>query len=239
MLKIAQITDTHIDINDTKAEKASLHFEKVLDSVKQWKPDILVVTGDLAFPEGNKESYLYLKKHFDSLNIPCFITPGNHDDLGLMIEVFNEKGMPPVVITNGAVAQKGEILFFVDTANARIDIKQQNWLKRELEIHHNDPLIFTHYPPIPRGNSHMDKKYPFKTESLFKSCLPNNKTSRIFCGHYHREETINEKGIKVYLTPAASFYLANEEEFRLEEEKFGWRFIEINNKKINTETIYL
>ena len=50
-------------------------------------PDLLLATGDLS-EDGSRTSYLALRNYLKPLGIPVLALPGNHDDPGLLAEVF-------------------------------------------------------------------------------------------------------------------------------------------------------
>jgi predicted phosphodiesterase len=46
----------------------------------------------------------------------------------------------------------------------------------------------------------MDKKYPLKNrEEVLKILTKTNQKIAIFCGHYHREEIVEERNIIQYV----------------------------------------
>jgi 3',5'-cyclic AMP phosphodiesterase CpdA len=58
-VRIIQITDTHITDTDRLLRDIPVrdHFLRVLKSAIQYKPDVIVLIGDLAAEDGEIESY--------------------------------------------------------------------------------------------------------------------------------------------------------------------------------------
>lgn len=66
---IAHITDLHSD-------KIEILEKKVIDEIHKTKPDLIVITGDLATPNGKDQGYLTLLKQF-SAPLGTFFVMGN------------------------------------------------------------------------------------------------------------------------------------------------------------------
>lgn len=102
-INILQISDTHIDVRSRYRERSIQAMQTVYDFVKQEKPDLIVMTGDLFFgmPYSNKYyDKLSLDasiKFFDAMEIPWIFVWGNHDHQFLdqlsdeeIAEIFNQ-----------------------------------------------------------------------------------------------------------------------------------------------------
>ena len=80
-----QITDTHL-LEYPHLEFVGMHpeqsFHAVIDLMRQQHPhiDLIVHTGDLA-QNPTPVTYNRYLQHMQSLGIPFFHTPGNHDDV--------------------------------------------------------------------------------------------------------------------------------------------------------------
>ena len=81
VFRLIQISDCHVSA-DPGASYRGINprqaFEKLLDHVIDWKPDALLVTGDLA-EDGSEEAYRYLAMLLNDLDVPLLTLPGNHD----------------------------------------------------------------------------------------------------------------------------------------------------------------
>jgi len=238
MLKIAHITDTHIteEHGNIDGIDSRNNILRVLDDIKASGADVLIHTGDLSFPRGNRSVYEWFKGVLDSLGIPFLMTPGNHDDPMIMQEVFNLKDLPPRVITTGAVALKGQSLMFLDSSGERLTMKQVIWLKREIAVQEDELVLFQHHPPVSCGVRVMDEKYPYKTPDLFRKTIAETGRHLIlFTGHYHIEKKVEltDPSMTVYITPPSIGSLDPEaDDYRIIDLRPGWREIHMKDQKV-------
>lgn len=85
-LKILQLTDVHIGGSRFSGEKDLKAYKAIYDLVNYSKPDLIIVTGDVAFPLsimaddfGNTTTIIQFATFMNKLSIPWAFTPGNHD----------------------------------------------------------------------------------------------------------------------------------------------------------------
>jgi len=238
MLKLAHITDTHINAEHKNIDgiDSKKNLLSVLDEITAAGMDGVIHTGDICFPNGNKTLYTWFKGVMDDAGLPYLLTPGNHDDLFLMQEVFNLRDLPPQVITTGAVALKGQSLLFLDSSSERLSMKQVLWLKREIAVQDDQIILFQHHPPFPCGVRVMDEKYPYKTPDLFlKTILETGRSLTMFTGHYHLEKKIERETppLRVYITPPTIGSLDPEaEKYIIRDKRPGWREIHIDDQNV-------
>lgn len=69
-VKIAHLTDVHI------GSRSKIYLNKIIKLVKENKPDLIVITGDLIDDEHVNIDFL---KSFDDINIPILFSYGNHE----------------------------------------------------------------------------------------------------------------------------------------------------------------
>lgn len=84
--KILQLTDIHIGGSRFSQDKDLLAYEAIYELVRYSNPDLIIVTGDVAYPLsirtenfGTKNTLSQFAKFMDHLSIPWAFTPGNHD----------------------------------------------------------------------------------------------------------------------------------------------------------------
>ena len=238
MLKLAHITDTHIAAAGTEVNGVDTRdaFLRVLDDISANDCDALIHTGDLSYPEGDREIYSWIKEQLDRLDLPYVVVPGNHDDGPLMQEVFNLMDRPPLAILTGATALKGETLLFMDSSSGRLALEKRNWLLREMEMQDDELILFQHHPPCSGGVPFMDKEYPYKTPDLFTGMLKElGRPLTVFCGHYHVEKSLDFKDprMSVYITAPTMGSIDEEADgFVMGDSRPGWREILIDGQKL-------
>lgn len=78
--KIAQFTDMHLRLDDEKGEKqAKKTFERLEQTIKSEKPDIIIFTGDIVTGEPALDAWTRLLNKVNALNVPFGVVLGNHD----------------------------------------------------------------------------------------------------------------------------------------------------------------
>ena len=235
MLKIAQISDTHITMDNSYPEfaRAKEQFQSVLDEICRHDYDLIVHTGDISFPEASTEVYQWVRERLELTEIPYLITPGNHDDPKVLAEVFNRKDQPPKVILTGAVAAKGQSLLFLDSSSERLSVKQASWLKREIDSQKDQLILFQHHPPCRCAVKFMDSKYPYMTPVFFqKTVSGTGRKMLIFAGHYHVEKVARPDGnLTVYTCPPPIGSISSDaDNFQTADPRSGWREILIEDQ---------
>lgn len=246
MLNLTHISDTHVSelgksVNGLNTRKK---FRDILEVLKQRSPDGIILTGDLAHPQGSATVYKWMKERLDALEIPYIITPGNHDDPSLLIETFNLKNQPPHVILTGLVVMKGESLLFLESADEKLKENQSKWLLNEMKGQAQQCILFMHHPPCVCDVPFMDKNYPYKNPDFFQqTILESGRDLTVFCGHYHVEKELTLKSLpmRVYITPPTLGCLdPDSEEYCVIDPRTGWREIQIEKHKVlETNCYYL
>lgn len=163
MVLIAQITDTHL-LDHPEAEmrgvKTDASFQAVLAAVQQFKPDRLILTGDLAH-HGEAISYERLRDLVEATQIPSYWLPGNHDDPELMAGILQGDYLSPdknVALGNWKLLLLDSFLENPEYGEGFLDTAQLAWLAERLEHHQNSPVaIAIHHHVVPAGVDWLDQ----------------------------------------------------------------------------------
>ena len=86
MTTIVQLSDLHLTDDDpapVQALRETITTVLALSTL----PDGIVLTGDLA-DHGRPEEYALLRTELERLPMPVHPLPGNHDDVGALLEAF-------------------------------------------------------------------------------------------------------------------------------------------------------
>jgi len=230
-MKIAQITDLHIGLEgqDTYNVDVRDNFLLILGEVVFAKPDLVIITGDLCFDEGVKETYVWIKEKLDNINIPYLILPGNHDDTQMMMEVFDIDYSNAEDEIYFAKKLDKTTALFLDNSKAEHSENQKKWLKRQLHQADKNILVFTHYPPATCNVKFMDKNYGQKDKDEVQKLLQGyEKNVYLFCGHFHTEKSIHLDNLHIAITPSTYFQInPNSEDFEIESHRIGYRIIDV------------
>ena len=214
---LAQITDLHAGqmleldggtIDTLEAvSRAVAHLNAFLP-----RPDVVMVTGDLVAKERLKH-YRDLAAGLARLEMPFYVIPGNHDDRGLMREVFGDAGCLPAggEFLHYTVEEFELRLIALDThdpgkgsgllCGARLD-----WLERRLaEAPSRPTLIAMHHPPFETGLVDFDEIGLAGREAFGEIVSRHGQIQAIACGHVHRDIATSWRGVLVAVTPGTGY----------------------------------
>lgn len=185
---VAQISDIHAGPDSPSL----LTFERAIDWLKVFRPDALVLTGDLV-DDGWQQGYRQIAEGLQALDFPTYLLPGNGDDLSVMRAELAEVGRWGG--TSGAMhfqaAHDDVTLIGVDVTVAgqsHGDIRPHlSWLKSTLADVATPFLLFMHQPPFGIGIDVLDQVGCRNGNVLLEllnagRCPPLG----ILCGHVHR-----------------------------------------------------
>jgi 3',5'-cyclic AMP phosphodiesterase CpdA len=213
-----RVVDTRRCLNEAIAHLISL----------EQKPDILVITGDIA-DSGDLKAYQILHEAIASLGIPTYALPGNHDRRDRMRDILPEwcpadPGVAPYLcytVEDGPVR-----LVMIDTMqpgshDGHCHPPVMDWLDKTLVERPETPtLLFMHHPPFVTGMPIMD--VPVENVATLAAIVRKNPQVRICCGHIHRPIFSQWMGAMVVTAPAVSMQIELDlsekggDEFRME-----------------------
>lgn len=233
--KIAYVTDIHLDEKFPKDQGVDTrkNWKIILNDISSRGIDEIIFGGDIGEKTANKW-------FFESLqNYTLAVTLGNHDYYNEVIKHYNL----------GVVEKQTELYYsqerdyykclFLDSSSGSISQEQFDWFKRELLTTKNI-ILFIHHP-ILAVDTEVDNRFALKERNRIKIELLNFKNNVIiFCGHYHFEDERNNDNIRQYITPASSYQVEKiPNEIKVNNDTFGYRIIELNEKGINMDLIML
>lgn len=177
-------------IGDTQGRNTI--FQSMIPLLNESNVDFLVHLGDMT-PSGSSNEYKAFLDTIDSLTIPYFAVPGNHDIRGSGKDIFDDNfGVP-----NRYFDYRGWRLIFLDTSSLGLSTEDMAWLEDTLSQTSLPTFVFMHVPAKdPRGDDHSfldqgqanalidlltDKTYPIKA---------------VFSGHVHVFSETEINGVK-------------------------------------------
>jgi outer membrane protein assembly factor BamB/predicted phosphodiesterase len=186
--RFAFISDTHIGSPNGAAEEDLRRTIRDINSMKDVA--FVVITGDIT-ELGTDEELQLAKRIFDSLHIPYYIIPGNHDtgwseSGGAMFTTvfgydkfsFEYEGIRFLGCPSGP---------YVRMSDGHVPRSAVNWLDEELKtIKPQQPVIFLNHYPIDNG---LDNWYEI-TDRFRKY-----NTWAILCGHGHSNRAMKFEDI--------------------------------------------
>lgn len=234
----AQVSDPHISRAGDKPHGVDVraNFCRILSEVAQAKVEHLLLTGDLCVSEGDVEIYRWIRAQLESLMLPFSVVPGNHDDAGLLADVFGLGGM----FTDGVLHYRldlfGKRFLFADTSSGSLSRVQLEWMETQCEDGPDDVLLVLHHPPTLAGVPFMDHNYPLENlQETQTRLMATGRSITVLCGHYHVEKTVRLENITVLVCPSTFFQIAEESsELVCDFSRIGWRRVEIDGRNIRS-----
>ena len=215
---IAQISDTHIDMDGEHSAKKMQDLERCINDINGLGilPDVVIHTGDLAH-NGTVEKYLKAAEVLKKLQCPLFIAAGNRDDrLALSATLpdscsilcdtpyiqYSVNKFPIRLIAIDTLSEKTNMGNFCD-------VRAENLSKMLDENRTKPTAIFMHHPPFEISQS--KHKWQFDSQEaiiIFEKALQGQKQIvHAFCGHSHREAVGVTAGIPASCTPSVALNL--------------------------------
>lgn len=186
--RFAFITDTHIGSPNGTAEEDLRRT--VADINSQDDIAFVVVTGDVT-ELGTNEQLALAKQILDSLDVPYYIIPGNHDTgwsesggLGFSKTFGNDKFH---FVSNGIHFIGNASGPYVRMSDGHVPRGAVNWMARELkDIGPQEPIIFLNHYPLDPG---LDNWY----EVI--DLLKQKNTLLVLCGHGHNNRPVKAEDL--------------------------------------------
>ncbi len=201
MLRIAQITDTHVTAPEHRL--CGLHtptlLRQALAEVARQPDgfyDAVVISGDLTH-KGEIEAYEELKRCIAGAQVPVHLMIGNHDDRATFRRAFAGEAR----YTTGEFVQyavedvKGHRLVMLDTnvpgtARGLLCAARLAWLDATLAERPDTPtLLFLHHPPFATHIAPIDAIGLDGLEGLAEVVARHGQLRSIHAGHAHRTMT--------------------------------------------------
>lgn len=238
-LKVIQLTDCHVSANPDAVYRGidpRLTFRSLLPAVRDWGPDQLLLTGDLA-EDGQPDAYEFLRAQLQYLGTPVLTIPGNHDDANAQRAVFPDTAVEaPLIRDTGG----WRIILLNSAAPGHIEgLLSDNMLAglvaglEEADAH---VLVALHHQPLPTGSAWIDR-YPLSEPERFWSVIDACSRVRAVCwGHIHHEVTARRGDIHLLGTPAtAANSLPGQQRFTADPAGPACRWLELwNDGRVDT-----
>ncbi|MBF2056967.1 MAG: metallophosphoesterase [Cyanobacterium sp. T60_A2020_053] len=190
---LIQITDTHLldDHNEIlRGHNPYQNLQMVLQQVKTYQPDGLLLTGDLA-DQGSALAYKYLSEEMNEFNCPIYWLHGNHDNPEHLKKILTpsqhlgfqviDLGMWRLLIIDSVVEGAG-------FGEGYLDTDQLNRLRKELSQYSEKPTIIAlHHHPIPTGIDWLDQIGVKNGDDLVMLLHSFPQVPLVLFGHIHHE----------------------------------------------------
>lgn len=207
---IAQISDLHMRRDEAPLNgmiNARAYIQEAIDTVEMWKPDAVLVTGDLT-DTGAADDYATLADILSRLTAPCYVTPGNHDLHAPMLDAFSDHRYLPKAAPLNWIAELGPVrLIGLDSvvpgaAHGALSSDTLGWLDAQLAASEAPTLVALHHPPFETGLPGLDEIKCLNGEDLGAIIKRHPHVERVLTGHYHRTLQVRWAGTLGQIAPA-------------------------------------
>lgn len=254
-VKIAQISDAHLDLQDPFPHEVDVwdNFRWALESARANEVDLIVVSGDLALLEGKTDLYEAIAALMRRGNTPYLLIPGNHDDRRLFAGAFGRRYAQLSEETlDLSVRIAGASMYLLDSGDARLTSRQLAWLDMQIRAHREAAIrgelsrrviLWIHHPIITGFHRYMDQNYRLHNAEDVEGLLTpygGDLDIAVFCGHYHTEDARESSGITQYVCPSLYVQIdPKEETFRVLSSAPGYRLVDVGDTgALATEVVY-
>lgn len=242
-MRIVQLTDLHIGLEneDTYGVDVRQNFLQILDKAKAQHPDLLVISGDLCYRDGDARIYEWIKRHLDQSGLLYEVMSGNHDDPVLLARAFGREGLLKGKELYFSREYADRTVLFLDTTTYEMPAKQLEWLSYALKAIEGPALVFMHHPPLPGGVPFMDSKHSLRNmEAVQAVFFEHPYPVQVFTGHYHVEKTVTKHNLTVHITPSCFFQIGQRSEsFEVDHYRIALRTIDWSNGILMNAVHYL
>lgn len=242
-MRIVQITDLHIGhAQDFPFEiDVRANFLKILAAVKAVPHDLLIISGDLCYQDGEKEIYHWIKMQLDEQEFNYLVTPGNHDDTALMVEAFGlqDQLRQGELFTTSTAEQAPFVM--INSGTGKLTATCLDLLTNYLAQQNGPVCLFMHHPPTKMGTPYMDNNHAFQDEAaLLRILTAHPYPISIFTGHYHIEKSVRFKNLDIHVTPSCFFQINwREQEFAVDHHRIAYRYLDWDGIALAHSVVYV
>lgn len=246
---IAQLSDLHLKGKVGKDDSYQM-FLSCLDLACQYRPTLLVLTGDLV-NNGQKQGYDWLCQTLHQTGIRYVLMAGNHDvtyehnsHLPFHLRHFSplvaddrlsdctclEIGAYQLLCLNSAVSGQ---------THGHLSDKSLAWLRHALSSK-KPTLIALHHHPLPVNSLWIDAYQLKNAQAFWQTLAPFRHIRAIICGHVHQAHTLHRFGTPLYTAPAVSRQFAPFcDDFTLHGLPSGIRLFWLGERQIDSKVVRL
>jgi len=205
---IAQVTDLHLHADPGHPNLARLHRVLAHLAAMRPRPDLLVLSGDLA-DDGAVDSYRHLQAALAGWPGALRFALGNHDARAHFRAVFGDSHF-----TDGFVQGRDEFgglqVVVLDTLEegrhgGAFCAARAGWLRQAVQDSAGAPLLaFLHHPPVDVGIPWIDPGPGQDWIARLDAALQGANLAGICSGHVHVSGALRWKGRQVLTCPSSS-----------------------------------
>lgn len=217
-MKVIQLSDPHVRGDGQRSFGVVDTPQMLMECIEHicslsWKPDAIVISGDLA-DSGDVNAYALLQSLLKKLPGPLFVLPGNHDKRDHLLHYLADycpvdpEIAPYICYTYDALPMR--IIVFDSTHpgshSGHLHPPVAQWLENKLSEKPEKPtLVFSHHVPFLTGFGAMDE--PYANSKQLEQILMRFPKVRLCCGHIHRPITTTFGGNVAVSCPSVAMQI--------------------------------
>lgn len=207
-LRVIQISDLHLKTEPSRLWGADVDagLNAVLAHIRERhpQPDCILASGDLVGDE--PDAYLRLRPLLESLGVPVYCLPGNHDFPGVMGRALRGG---TVRMERHAIVGCWQLVLldssFPGTPNGHLASRELALLDTALAMHPElHTLVCLHHNPLPVGTVWLDTMTVINGEALFAVLDRYPQVRAVTWGHIHGEFAARRGDVQLLAAPAVS-----------------------------------
>ena len=207
LLKIVQLSDCHISKNADAVYRGINPREtlaSLLPAVREYGPDVLLVTGDLA-EDGSDEVYGYLSELLAGFNVPILTIPGNHDRPLIQRGHFHQTPVDRpwvfdtagwrLILLNSAIEKK---------ITGGLSDRELRELDKHLSSNTKPTLVVLHHQPVMVNAPWIDRFPLLEPERFWSVVDAHSQVRAVLWGHVHHDFTGTRNGMQLLGSPSTA-----------------------------------
>ncbi len=234
MIKLVQITDSHLGVNHGDPLLSMNPDESLVDvlnliNAQESDIDLILATGDIANDASLAAYQRFYTTVSDYLLPPMVWLPGNHDDDEMMEAILPESKHQVIEFDSWAILLldshvPGEV-------HGNFSQAELSFLSRSLSAHLDKYiLICLHHQPVPIGSQWMDRYIVQNAHSFWELISPYSNVKAVLWGHVHQEFNELHNGMRLLSSPSTCIQFApNQTDFMVEDSMPGYRWLELHD----------
>jgi len=170
---------------------------------QEWRADIVISTGDLV-QDDSPGAYQHFCELLETLKLPVYCVPGNHDIRAIMQDVLAEHEFNYCksiehgnwLITGIDSCIKGE-------AGGHVSVAELDRLDTEISsTNMANVMVCLHHPPVPMGSRWLDSVGLANADEFLSRVSASGSVRLALFGHVHQQCDTQRDGITIIGTPS-------------------------------------
>ena len=207
-IRIAKIRDWHLPENLEQPYRGInpyRNLEALLRKVKPLQPDLILATGDLS-EDGSEGSYRLIQDLLDPFDVPVLALPGNHDNPGLLANIYPGSPTDSVQATqlgNWQIIRLNSCIAGIPCG--RLSEKTLSELESILSQKPAPPsLVAIHHQPVLVESSWIDRYRLLEPEPFINLVDQYPHIRAVVWGHIHQVFESDRNGVAMLGGPSSA-----------------------------------